>query len=85
MFKRCDFGSYGRGSLDGFAVISFYDPPSQRGGDYAPIDFGGVCENVFMIEELDLDPGALKGFGLTFDTYLACSDELAKFITGCDK
>ncbi|MBR2295782.1 MAG: hypothetical protein IKA43_00065 [Clostridia bacterium] len=66
--------------LDGFAIISFYDPPSRRSGDYGPIDFKGVCENVFMIEELDLDPSALKKFGLTFEKYLSCANELAKFI-----
>ena len=67
-------------SLDGFAVISFYDPPQRRTPEYDPIDFTGKCDMVFMIEELDLDPSALKKYGLCYEEYLSCADELAEFI-----
>lgn len=69
------------GALDGYAVISFYDPPSKRHiDDYAPIDFSGACENVMKIELHDLDISALKDFGLTQESYFPEAPNVAEFV-----
>lgn len=63
------------------AVISFYDPPSKRTPkDCAPIDFSGKCDCVYYVCIPDIDIGILEDYGLTYDTYLADADELARFI-----
>lgn len=71
--------------LDGFpsntAVISFYDPPSERTPcTYGPVDFGTKCRKVFPVGVHDIDVEILADYGLSFDTYLPESDQLAKFI-----
>ena len=69
------------GALKNTAVVSFYDPPSSRTpADYAPVDYGDLCDMVFPVEEFDIDIEVLSEYGLTFDTYLSCAPELAKFI-----
>ena len=69
------------GPLKNTAVISFYDPPSSRTpADYSPVDYTDMCDVVFPIGEFDIDIEVLPEYGLTFDTYLKCAPELARFI-----
>lgn len=71
--------------IDGFpantAVISFYDPPSERiPCTYGHVDFGEMCRKMFLVGVHDIDIEILADYGLSFDTYLPESDQLAKFI-----
>ena len=69
------------GPLENTAVISFYDPPSSRTPtDYAPVDYTDMCDVLFPVGEFDIDIEVLPEYGLTFDTYLSCAPNLAKFI-----
>ncbi|MCC8016361.1 MAG: hypothetical protein LIO43_03060 [Clostridiales bacterium] len=70
-----------KGLPENVAVISFYDPKSKRTPkDYSPIDYSGKCKRVFQIGVHDIDLDILADYGLTYNTYLPESDELAKFI-----
>ena len=70
-----------KGIPDNTAIISFYNPKSQRvSKDYLPIDYSGKCNHVFQICLYDIDIEILKDYGLTYDTYLPEADDLAKFI-----
>lgn len=70
-----------KGIPDNTAIISFYNPKSQRvSKDYPPIDYSGKCNHVFQICLYDIDIEILKDYGLTYDTYLPEADDLAKFI-----
>lgn len=63
------------------AVISFYDPKNRRNvKDYAPIDYGDACAELFMVAVHDIDIEILKDYGLIFDTYFPEADDLARFI-----
>ncbi|MCD7872914.1 MAG: hypothetical protein LUG21_06430 [Clostridiales bacterium] len=70
-----------KGLPENAAVINFYDPKSKRTPkDYSPIDYSGKCKRVFQIGVHDIDLDILADYGLTYNTYLPESDELAKFI-----
>lgn len=63
------------------AVISFYDPKSKRNSiSNIPVDYKGKCDHVFQIAVHDIDFEILKDYGLTYDTFLPESDQLASFI-----
>ena len=68
------------------AVISFYDPKGKRTPkDYAPVDYKGKCERLFMVEIHDIDIEILEDYGLTYDTYLAEAEKLAEFIISANR
>lgn len=62
------------------AVISFYDPPSQRRDTLPPVDYSGKVSRVFQIAVHDIDLTVLPKYNLTYDTYFTEADELAEFI-----
>lgn len=62
------------------AVISFYDPPSQRRATLPPVDYSGKASRVFQIAVHDIDLTVLPQYGLTYDTYFTEADDLAEFI-----
>lgn len=71
------------GFPDNVAVISFYDPKSNRTPkDYAPIDYSNVCGRVFSVAIHDIDIEILPDYGLTFETYFPEADKLAQYIIG---
>ena len=75
-----------KGVLENTAVISFFDPKSERTPkNYAPINYTGKCERVFGVAIHDLDISVLEDFGLTFDTYFPEVEALARFIKGAVK
>ena len=61
------------------AVISFYTSSRNKRKE-SPVNYQGVCENVFYIGIPDIDIEILADYGYSYDTYLAKADELAKFI-----
>ena len=68
-------------SIGNAAIISFYDPPSNRTPrDYHPIDFSLYNNPVIKIGVHDIDIEILKDYGLSFDTYFPEAPALAKFI-----
>ncbi len=62
------------------AVISFYTPNNKWKGMQSPVDYSGICNNVFYIGIPDIDIEILGDYGYTYETYLAEADELARFI-----
>lgn len=69
------------GFPDNVAVISFFDPKSNRTPkNYTPIDYSNVCDRVFYVAVHDIDIEILPDYGLTFDTYFPEADALAEFI-----
>lgn len=70
-----------KGPLYNTAVISFYDPPSNRTPkEYVPLDYGDKCDILFPVGVHDIDIEILPEYGLTFDTYLPEACDLAAFI-----
>ncbi|MCM1285141.1 MAG: hypothetical protein NC213_08130 [Acetobacter sp.] len=68
------------------AVISFYDPAGIRSDNLNPVDYKGKAEMLFQVAVYDIDITVLKDYGLTYETYLPESDNIAKFIkTAHDK
>ena len=68
------------GTLEGTAVVSFYDPPAEGRTWEEPLDYRGKCDRVIQISLWDLDPSALGTKGLTVDAYFPEADEVADFI-----
>lgn len=62
------------------AVISFYDPPSQRRATLPPVDYSGKASRVFRVAIHDIDLTVLPQYDLTYDTYFPEADALAEFI-----
>ena len=62
------------------AVISFYTPNNKWEGMQSPVDYSGICNNVFYVGIPDIDIEILAEYGYTYESYLAQADELAKFI-----
>ena len=62
------------------AVISFYTPNNKWEGMQSPVDYSGICNNVFYVGIPDIDIEILADYGYTYESYLAQTDELAKFI-----
>ena len=62
------------------AVISFYTPNNKREGMQSPVDYSGLCNNVFYVGIPDIDIEILAEYGYTYESYLAQADDLANFI-----
>ena len=62
------------------AVISFYTPSNKWEGMQSPVDYSGIRNNVFYVGIPDIDIEILADYGYTYESYLAQTDELAKFI-----
>ena len=63
------------------AVISFFDPKSQRTPkDYAPVDYANVCDRVFYVGVHDIDIEILQDYGLSFESYFPEVEALSRFI-----
>lgn len=63
------------------AVVSFFDPPSNRHGcNCTPVDFGSTNAPVFQVAVHDIDIDILPDYGLTPDTYFPEAVDLAGFI-----
>ena len=63
------------------AVISFCDPElKQADNNYTPVDFSGVCDDVFYCEVDDLDLDSLLEKGYTYESFFPEAAELAAFI-----
>lgn len=63
------------------AIISFYDPSSDRTPkEYKHIDFSGCNNHVFLVGIHDIDIEILNEYGLTYDTYFPEVNELSRFI-----
>lgn len=69
-----------KGFPQNVAVISFYTPNNKREGMQTPVNYRGICNNVFYVGIPDIDIEILGDYGYTYETYLAEADELAKFI-----
>lgn len=69
-----------KGFSQNTAVISFYTPNNKWEGMQSPVDYSGICNNVFYVGIPDIDIEILADYGYTYDTYLAEADELAIFI-----
>ena len=69
-----------RGFPQDMAVISFYTPNNKWEGMQSPVDYSGICNNVFYVGIPDIDIEILADYGYTYDTYFAEADELARFI-----
>ena len=62
-------------------VISYYDPNAHKiDKDYAPVDYSGVCDNVFSLGFDDIDINYLEQQGYTYETYFPESVDIAEFI-----
>ena len=62
------------------AVISFYTPQNERKTKEPRVDYRGFCDRIFYVGIPDIDIEILSEYGYTYDTYLAESDDLARFI-----
>lgn len=62
------------------AVISFYDPKGIRSDNLTPVDYKNKAEMIYQVAVYDIDIKCLEDYGLTFDTYLPESKEIAEFI-----
>jgi hypothetical protein len=75
--------SIGELILNGFpantAVISFYTP-SRGEFKENPVNYHGVCDQVFYVAVPDIDIEILADYGYSYDTYLAEADAIARFI-----
>ena len=69
-----------KGFPQNVAVISFYTPSNKGDGMQSPVDYSGICNNVFYVGIPDIDIEILADYGYTYESYLAQTDELAKFI-----
>ena len=69
-----------KGFPQNMAVISFYTPNNKREGMQGSVDYSGLCNNVFFVGIPDIDIELLADYGYTYESYLAQTDELAKFI-----
>jgi hypothetical protein len=67
-------------SLDGYAVVSFYDPSERGVAQIERVDYTGACERVMYIALYDLDREALGEVGLDEKSYFPEADALAEFI-----
>ena len=61
------------------AVISFFTPNKDKLKEN-PVNYQGICDKVFYIGVPDIDIEILADYGYTYESYLAQTDELAKFI-----
>lgn len=62
-------------------VISYYDPNAHKiDKDYDPVDYSGVCDNVFSLGFDDIDINYLEQQGYTYETYFPESVDIAEFI-----
>ena len=62
------------------AVISFYTPKGRSDSEENRVDYTNVCDKVFYVGIPDIDIEILSDYGYTYDTYLAETEHLAKFI-----
>ena len=69
-----------KGFPQNVAVISFYTPNNKREGMQSPVDYSGLCNNVFYVGIPDIDIEILAEYGYTYKSYLAQADDLANFI-----
>ena len=69
-----------KGFPQNVAVISFYTPNNKREGMQSPVDYSGLCNNVFYVGIPDIDIEILAEYGYTYESYLAQTDDLANFI-----
>ena len=69
-----------KGFPQNVAVISFYTPSNKLEGMQSPVDYSGICNNVFYVGIPDIDIEILADYGYTYESYLAKTNELAKFI-----
>ena len=69
-----------KGFPQNMAVISFYTPNNKREGMQSPVDYSGLCNNVFYVGIPDIDIEILAEYGYTYESYLAQADDLANFI-----
>ena len=69
-----------KGFPQNVTVISFYTPNNKWEGMQSPVDYSGLCNNVFYVGIPDIDIEILAEYGYTYESYLAQADELAKFI-----
>ena len=69
-----------KGFPQNVAVISFYTPNNKREGMQSPVDYSGLCNNVFYVGIPDIDIEILAEYGYTYESYLAQADDLASFI-----
>ena len=69
-----------KGFPQNVAVISFYTPNNKWEGMQRPVDYSGICNNVFYVGIPDIDIEILADYGYTYDAYLAEADKLARFI-----
>ena len=69
-----------KGFSQNVAVISFYTPNNKREGIQGPVDYRGLCKNVFYVCIPDIDIEILAEYGYTYESYLAQADDLANFI-----
>ena len=69
-----------KGFPQNVAVISFYTPNNKWEGMQSLVDYSGICNNVFYVGIPDIDIEILADYGYTYESYLAQTDELAKFI-----
>lgn len=66
-------------SLEHTAVVSFYDPPSERcPSGSVPVDYRGT--RAFSVALHDIDREDLPDFGLTYEAYFPEAGALAQFI-----
>ena len=69
-----------KGFPQNVAVINFYTPNNKREGMQSPVDYSGLCNNVFYVGIPDIDIEILAEYGYTYESYLAQADDLANFI-----
>ena len=69
-----------KGFPQNVTVISFYTPNNKWEGMQSPVDYSGLCNNVFYVGIPDIDIEILAEYGYTYESYLAQADDLANFI-----
>lgn len=69
-----------KGFPENTAVISFYNPAGIRSDNESPVDYKGKSEMLFQVAVYDIDITVLKDYGLTYETYLPETDDIARFI-----
>ena len=62
------------------AVISFYTPNNKWEGLQNPVNYNGICNNVFYVGVPDIDIEILADYGYTYESYFGEADKLAQFI-----
>ncbi len=70
----------GRGFPERVAVISFYVPKDGQQEGTTPVDYTGLTDRLFQTPLALLHIDQLERYGLTYEEYFTCAEDLAEFV-----